>query len=261
MSAGLNYVGPTPANSTDVVSGATTNSLIAAFSPNETSVQAQLTALVDNASNPNSYASLNYVNNQHALYTSPAAVASAIALLVPISTVSQPFGVASLDPSGYVPLAQMPNMGEGYLIGPWGPIDAPQGSTGSTPLLIGDWNIGVANMQFRPLMFLLAYVYPSVIGAQPVIEVRIANTTSSPAYAEAGTLVGSALGRYGYNDYHTVAMLPSPDTVAETPTLLGTNYNVWLTAWLYDLNGDSSTQSVTMGTLASGAAYLLRGVQ
>jgi hypothetical protein len=164
------------------------------------------------------------------------------------------YGAATLDATSRVPLNQTPVAGGGYVRGPWGPTTVATGTTAATPLRIADWNIGVANVQFRPWAFLSAFVTSA--SGQPVIEIRMSDSTIAPAFASM-TPIAQGVGRNLFNDYHAITVIPAPDTTGVTPSLLPTTYNVWMTAWLWDLNATSVT--ISTGGVASGAACLLRG--
>ena len=262
--AGLNYVGATPAVSNDILNRLALNATLNAITPNQGSVTTQITNLYSGASP--TYATKAYVDSQDATFASPSYVSSRDALNLPTTAVGTVagspitgsyYGAASLDSSGKVPIAQIPNMGVGYLLGPWGPTATFNGTTGATPLRIADWNLGLPPIQFRPWVFLNAFV-TAITGAKPIIEIRIANTVTQPAYAST-TLVSQGEGRYGYTDYHAIACLPVPDTTSETPSLLATSYEIWLSAWLYDLSGGTNSVTISAGGIASAPAFLWRG--
>lgn len=169
------------------------------------------------------------------------------------------YGAASLV-SGTIPLAQLPVMGEGYLKGPYSPT--PQsgvtytGTTSNTPMKIADWNIGNQSLSFRPLVFCQVFCQSAM--GRPIVEVKIANSTTPVTYA-AGITVAMGEGRTVYNDYHSLVVMPAPDGVGQTPTPLPSGYNVWLTAWIYD----ATSQNVTLssGGLVGAWAGLLRTAQ
>jgi hypothetical protein len=257
---GLAYVGKVASVAADIVNELAVNNLIATTSPNQSSVAAEAASVA-----AATYATLTYVNNQDATYALPSYLVTADAPVLPAAYVGTPsatalgstafYGAASLNASAQVPITQMPVLGTGYIAGPVGATATATGTTSNVPLRIADWNIGQPGFQFRPMVFLYALV--TGLMAHPIIEVKIANSTTAPAYS-AMTLVAQGLGRSLYNDYAAIPVVPVADTTGESyPTLLATNYNVWLTAWLWDLN----SQSVTIGSggLVSSAAFFLRG--
>lgn len=243
------------------------NNLLAAAVPNQGSVAAQLTTATTGSGA--TWATKSYVDTQDATFAAPSYYTSRDALNIPTTArgtvagsalTGSYYGVASTDSTGTIPPAQLPNVGAGYLVGPWGTTATVTGSTGSIPLKIADWNIGTPSVQFRPWVYLTAFVTSTVATAHPIIEIRIADSTTAPTYA-ASTLVGMGEGRTFYTDYHAISTVPVPDTTGESyPALLPTSYHIWLTAWLYDVNGGGSN-SVTLSTggIASAAAFLWRG--
>jgi hypothetical protein len=150
----------------------------------------------------------------------------------------------------------MPVLGAGYIQGPYGTTATFTGTTSATPMKIADWNIGLISLAFRPLVFMQCFVLGAM--SHPIIEVRIANSTTATSYA-GSTLVARGHCRALYNDYAAVAVLPCPDSTGQTPSNLGPNYNVWLSAWVYDSLGQNVT--ISSGNVATGAALLLRGAQ
>ena len=253
--SGLEYVGPVPADPTDVVTGNKLGAILGALTPNRTTVSSQVIAQIDTT-----YASKALVDETHSAFVAPSYYQAQDKLNLAPAQVGAPGGVAGLDASGKVPLPQMPNLGEGYIRGPWGPTTLLTGATDDTPLYIADWQIGEAYLSFRPMLFVLCFI-AGTMGSQPVIEIWCNDTDTQPTYtqAQAGTLVCRGVGRYGYSDYHTVACWPTPDTPGEPPSLLPPSYKVWLSAWLYDLSGQGVT--IEQGGVTTGAAFLMRGSQ
>lgn len=252
--SGLAYVGRDAATPSEIVNRRVNNTLISTATPNQISVQAQVNALTT-GSTP-TYASKSYVDVQDATFQLPSYYTTQDALNVPNTAIGQPSGVAALDGLGDVPIAQMPVLGAGYIQGPYGVTATFTGSTSNTPFKIADWNIGLTSLSFRPLVFMQCFILGQM--SHPIIEVRIANSTTAVSYAS-GTLVARGQGRALYNDYHAISVWPAPNSTGQTPTNLGPNYNVWLSAWLYDAN--AQTVTIANGGVATGAAFLLRGAQ
>jgi hypothetical protein len=266
--SGLTYVGAVPANPADLDNRGALNTQLAAITPNAGSVATQITGLTTGLGA--TYATKSYVDTQDSTFALSSYYTTRDALNLPVSAVGTVagspitgsyYGAASLDGSTTVPLAQLPNVGAGYLAGPWGPTSvASSASTGSTPVKIADWNLGLPSVQFRPLVFFSAFITSSTTTAQPVIEIRIANSVTAPAYGST-TLIAMGEGRTPYADFQAISAIPVPDTTGTTPSLLPTSYEIWVTAWLYDLNGSGSS-SVSLnssGNVANAALYLLRG--
>lgn len=249
--SGLLLVGKTPANPTDVVNRLAVTTALNAAVPNRAGVTAQA------ASTATSYGAKTYIDTQDAAFQLPSYYTTQDALNVALTSVGQPNGVAALDASSKALVAQLPVIGAGYLQGPYGVTATFTGTTSAVPMKIADFNLGAAGVTFHPLVFMACFVTGS--GAQPVIEVRIANSTTAVSYA-AGTLVAKGVGRSFYDDYHAVMVTPSPATTGQSyPTALGPTYNVWLSAWLYDQNNSSVT--IASGNVASGAAFYQRTAQ
>lgn len=245
------------------------NAILSSATPNQASVQAELTGLTTGSGA--TYAQKSYVDSQDATFSTVSYYQTQDALNVPNSVVGAVnqvsgvntaitgsyYGVASLDSSGKLPAAQMPVLGAGYVQGPYGPTAVSSGtSTTNTPVKIADWNIGATSLSFQPLVFMQCFLQSTV--GHPVIEVRIANTTTAPTYA-GSTLCGIGVGRGIYNDYTNITVLPCGSTTSQTPTALGPGYNVWISAWMYDAL--SSTVTLSAGGVASAAALLLRTAQ
>jgi hypothetical protein len=252
---GLSYVGKAPTNGNEITNRLATNAILTSGSPSQGSVQTQLDALTTGA-NP-TYAPKTYVDTQDSLYQLPSYYQGQDLLNVPTSSVGQPNGVAALTSAGKVPIAQMPVLGAGYILGPYGPTATFSGVTDATPLKIADWNIGLRSLAFQPLVFMNVFALGYM--AHPKIEVFITNSTTAVNYASAGTLVALGEGNGLYNDYESILVMPVPSTVSQTPTNLPTTYNIWISAWIKDLNDQSVT--ISSGGVATGSAFILRGAQ
>lgn len=252
--SGLVYVGALPDATTSVTNKLALVNQIAAAPMSLGVVSSELTALTTGGSA--TYATKSYVDTQDALYQSVAYYQGRDALNVPTSALNAANGVAGLSAGSKVATAQIPNVGAGYLKGFYGATSVvTSGSTGSTPIRVADWNLGVANVQFRPWAYCQAFLL-STLG-QPVLELTIANSTTAPAYGSM-TMIAQGSGRSHYADYQAVTAVTAPNATGQSPSLLGTSYAVWITAWIYDLNGSSAT-SVASGGIAGSAVGLLRG--
>jgi hypothetical protein len=268
----LSYVGKAPSVSTDITNRAATTTILQAATPNQSSVQAQITALVTST-----YATKTYVDSLNATFALPSYYVAQDLLNVPNAVngtaggtqlgSSGYYGVASLDSGAHIPVAQIPALGAGYLTGPYGTTAQAGGSTGTTPMKIADFaptTLRPANVQFKPLVYMTALV--NGVMAKPIIDVFITNSTTAPTgYSTAGTLIARGEGRSLWNDYAALDIIPVPDTTGETPVLYPATYNVWVTAWLYDAESYNSTAtasvSIQSGGIPSAALYLLRGAQ
>lgn len=254
--SGLQYVGALPDADTSVVNKLAMVNRIAAAPMSVGAVQAELTGLISGGSA--TYATKTYVDTQDALYQPVSYYQGKDALNVPSASVNVANGVAGLNGSSKVALSQIPNVGAGFVKGFYGATSViSTGSTGATPFRIADWNLGVSSVQFQPWAFCQAFLL-STLG-QPVLELTIANSTTAPAYGSM-TLISQGVGRSFYADYQSVTAVPVPSTTSQSPSLLSTSYAVWITAWMYDLNG-SSTTSISSGGITGSAVGLVRGAQ
>ena len=255
---GLQYVGAAPLAANDIMTRRRVTTAISTTSPSRDSVASQIAGMVYSPSHlTGTYALKTYVDTQDAQFSSEVTGywQSQDTLNVLTAAVGQPGGVASLE-GGLVPLTQIPPLGSGYLAGPWGATTVANGTASNTPLCIATWTIGTTNMVCQPWVFMQCLVTGMM--AQPVIEVRIANSATAVPYAST-TLVAQGIGRNLYNDYHALAVIPCPTAAGQQPsTALPADYEVWLSAWLYDLNGQSVT--IRSSDVISSAAFLIAAV-
>jgi hypothetical protein len=248
----LHEVGRTPANPQDVVTKLTVANMIAAASPSTVSVNTEInSAAALKAGKP-------YVDTQNATFESPAYVSAQDALNVPLASVGHLGGVASLDATGKIPLAQVPAVGTGYVLGPYGPTAGYEATTGATPVKIADWDIGVAALTFEPVVYCTILAGAINMG-RPVIEIGISNGSTS-VYADQ-TIIARGMGRSYWNDGQVINVRPIPanDALGHSgadPTVYIPTYYVFCSAWLWDAAGETVT--VAAGSVLSGAVYLWR---
>lgn len=249
--ASIPYVGIAPTAANEITNRLAISNLLATAPVTIESVQDQINTLTTGGSP--TYASKAYVDSRDASFQLTSYYLTQDGLNLPLDSAGDPNGVATLDGAGTIPVTQLPVLGAGYVQGPYGLTATHTGTTGATPLKVADWDIGPANLAFRPLVYMM--VFATGNNAHPVIEVRIADSETSVGYDDT-TLVAMGEGRTQYNDYHAIAVVPVPDDVGQTPSYLGPTYDIWLSAWLYDLNGNSTT--VSAGNIVFGSAFLLR---
>jgi len=245
----LNYVGPSPQNGTDLANRLQAETVLTSGPVSQISAASD----VDDAAATK--ASKTYIDTQDQTFELPAYYQSQDALNIPLSTVGQPNGVASLNASGKVPLAQFPPLGAGYLLGPFGPTSVTGGSTGTTPVLIANFAIGVQNIAFQPWVFATVLATPASYG-RPVIEAAISDGSASYA---GQTIVARGVGRSNFNDLQAVAVSPCPAGPGMSPTPYASTTNIVISLWLRDLNGQTSTVAST--GIPSAGVYLLRVAQ
>lgn len=262
--AGFKYVGPPATSATDLVSKGNVDTAYANATVSQTAVAGQVATAVA------SLASQTSVNNALAAFIQPAYYQAQDALLVPLANVGVPSvaanptanppvtgvtGIASLDGSGKIPLAQVPTLGAGYLQGPYGPTATFSASTTATPIKIADWNIGPAGVSFVPEVFMSLLVKAVNLG-RPVVEVWISN--SSFGYGT-GQLLSRGTGRNFWNDPNgmTVNVVPVPSRNSQVGgSGFSPTYTTWITAWLYDQAGQGV--SVVASNIALAGVYLWR---
>jgi hypothetical protein len=245
--AGLSYIGTSPTANQDVSSRLQANAVLLAPTPNQTSVITQVNTAVSGL------ASSVAVNNALNSYVQSSYLTSQAALLIPLSSKGAVNGVASLDGTGKIPLSQIPVLGAPWVKGPYGPTGVFTATSSASPVKIADWNIGVAQFVFQPLVYMSLFAQTSAAG-RPVVEVWI-NNSPSPSYGT-GTMVAKGSGRTGFSDFQAIAVHPSSTIPSAAGQGYATNYTTWLTAWVYDANGQSVT--VNSNNIASAAAYLWR---
>jgi hypothetical protein len=224
--------------------------LIAAATPSQTSA----------TSNVNTAAGLkagkSYVDTLTATFATRSYYHAQDALNIPLSNVGQLGGVAALDSTGKIPLAQVPAVGAGYILGPFGPTTGYTASTGSTPVKIADWAIGIQSLTFEPWVFCTILAGATNMG-RPVVEVGISNGSTS-TYADQ-VIVARGVGRTFWNDGQVVNVMPVPASAGHSgadPTVYTTTYDIFLSAWLWD--SQDQTVSVASNSILSGAVYLIR---
>lgn len=171
--------------------------------------------------------------------------------------------VAPLNSSGVIPPQYVPSLGSGYMLGPYGTTalyQTPSG-VGVTPTKIADWNIGAsAPFAFQPMVF-MSLLCSAINGGRPCVEVTIgqgAHLYSTQAIIARGT------GRNAWNDMQAINVIPTPSAPGHTG-LSGTGYpaayNIWLTAWLHDLNAQNvsvTISDVPNNAIFSAVAFLMR---
>lgn len=238
----LSYVGAAPTGPLDVGNRLQARTILTSGSVNRTVVGSQINDAIALR------ASKTYIDTQDAQFQLPAYYQARDALNIPISSVGQPNGVAYLDAgTGKVPLSQMPALGQGYLLGPFGPTAVFGVTAGSTPVKIADFNIGVQSMKFTPLIFATVITTSAALGGRSVIEARMSE--GSAVYASQ-TLIGRGTGRDFYVNKQAIAVSPTG-----APGTFGITYNTWVSLWVKDL-----TQSTTVASegILSASVWLMR---
>ena len=239
--ARLSYVGGAPTTDIDIVNRGQARAVLNSGAINRTTIQSQIN---DYAA---TRASKAYVDTQDALYALPSYVAAQDALNLPVSVVGQPDGVAFLDAgTGTVPLSQMPAMGGGYLLGPYGPTEIFGVTAGGSPTRLANYNIGATGQEFYPMVFGHVLARSANLG-RTVIEARI--SSGSDTYANS-TLIAHGMGRTPYGEIQPVTLVPTQHLDPVSPS-----YNTWISLWAYDL---SQSTVVSSDSAIAVGVYLLK---
>jgi hypothetical protein len=250
--AGLKYVGADYSednNTNDLLTKLDIDTAFANASISQTSVQGMINSAVA------TMASQSFINQALTAFIQPNYLANAENTLIPLTNVGVPGGVAPLNGSGVIPSQFVPSLGAGYCLGPFGPTSTTSVTAGAQPVKFADWSIGVQNLSFQPMVFMTLFA-GAIHGGRPVIEVRISSGVDT--YANQ-TLVARGVGRNCWNDFQAINVLPIPSATGHTGvagTGYPTNYNTWLSAWIYDAN--AQTVSVNSLNIAIANAYLIR---
>jgi hypothetical protein len=173
-------------------------------------------------------------------------------------------GVAGLGPDKKVPLQQLPSMGSGYLLGPYGAVMTPGGveassiTSGQGPQKIAEWPIqSSGGVAFQPMVYMIVNAKTDNILGRPVIEVKISDGQAL-AYSSMYPTVAVATGRTSYTDIQTMVVLPSTSIVGQTNSSYSPNQNIYLTAWLYDSGVGTSSIENTGSSILVATAFLMR---
>lgn len=259
--AGLKYVGPDAAASTDLVNKGDVDTDYENATVSQVVVAGQVATAIA------SLASTISVNSALSAFIQPSYYQNQDALLVPLASVGTPTvvaqptasppvagvqGIASLDGSGKIPSAQVPVLGAGWVSGPFGPTATFSASATNAPQKIADWDIGAAGLSFQPEVWMSVFASAVNLG-RPVIEVWLSN--SQFAYGT-GTLVARGVGYNFWNDLMPIDVVPIVKTGQVGGSGYSPTYTAWFTAWLYDLAGQGV--SVVNSNIASAGIYLWR---
>lgn len=211
------------------------------------------------------YASQSYVDLADQSFALPSYYQAQDLLNIPLTQVGAASGVASLDSGGKIPAAQTPNLGYSTLTGPHGTTNTYTGTTsGTTPLKIADWTIGIGAPVGPILVFMAVMVKTNWYG-RPIIEVRAGDPTQT-TYASQ-TLVAQGIGRFPWVDYHTVTVMPAWATLGATPNLnpsapFTPGTDLRLTAWLFDWgNIPLATHQLDANMIIAASAWTMRSKQ
>jgi len=248
----LNYVGRSPEDDRGLVNRRQADQLIEQLPAGRGYVTERVGGIGQD------YATKAYVDAADAQFAEISEYQSADARKVPLSSLGAPGGVAQLDAQGRVPLSQMSVPGAGFIRGPWPITVGEAGSTSTTPIKVGHFEIGRTGWTFSPLAFLSVQVDVTLI-ARPVVEVRIGGPEDTTY--ESQTPVARGYGRHAYADTHVVTVMPQGAYHTNQEALVfGPNLDARLTVWLYNNNPDmpNGTVAVNSASVWAAAAYILR---
>lgn len=169
--------------------------------------------------------------------------------------------VASLDANRLVPVSQLPSMGSGYLLGPFG-VSWSNGGSASTvtngPFKFAEWAIQTNAVNFQPLVYMVVNAQTDNPLGRTVIEVRISNGPTT-LYSTSNPLVARGTGRSFFTGNQAIAVLPCAATNGQTGgSFYPPTYNTYLTAWLYDAGNGTSTISNATSSIITASAFLMR---
>lgn len=242
----LNYVGPDPATSTEILNRIQGSAIIG----RALNSQNAASTLVEAAASTR--AGKSYIDLADANYVTVDYYQDQDALNVATTKVGQPNGVASLV-GGKIPDVQIPVLGSGYLKGPFGPTTVTTAlNATTTKVKVADFAIGVQSLAFQPLAYAVVAV-DTKPGGRPILEMRISNGTA--AY-DSQTLIAQGIGRPMYDGRQMVTVTPASAAGGSNPTPFASNTNIVVSLWVYS----SSTTPVTVGasSLLSAAVFLMR---
>ena len=206
---------------------------------------------------------LSYKNGSFNPCIQSSAVTSELNKYIPYAKVGVAGGVASTDSNNRVPVAQLPSMGSGYLIGPLGISNTWSGqattvNSGAGPLKFAEWAIQTNAINFQPMVFMVVNALTDNLLGRSVIEVRI---SSGPAnsYSTMNPLVAMGTGKSYYTGTQTINVLPCATSSGQNGfSSYPPTYNTYLTAWLYDVGIGTSRIENVGNAIISASAFLMR---
>ncbi|WP_131813760.1 hypothetical protein [Mycolicibacter kumamotonensis] len=249
----LKYVGPEPSRDSGIATKLATENYLQA--------QSRQTYTTDQiAAQGSDYATKGHADELTSDWASQSYYQTQDALNILKTELGHTGGIASLDGDGKLPAAQIPALGFGTFRGRWGVSATYAGSTGTTPMKIAQFDLGVTGWSFQPWVFLVAQLQVS-LEATPAVEVRIGDITNDTTY-DSQTLVASGIGRYAYNDLQAVvvrAAAPIGSMANGVQTSYSPNLNARLTVWAFNKNESNPAGQISASqNSVSGAAYIMR---
>ena len=193
------------------------------------------------------------VDNADANFVTPDYYTSRDLDNIPLTQLGVPNGIATLDATGKIPAAQIPQLGSGYMRGPFGPTTVAT-FTGQTAMqTIATFNIGVQNIAAHPLCYATVLVDTDP-GARPIVEMRMSN--GAAAYGSQ-TLVAKGTGMSIFDGRQAVAVTPVSNSLSQAdPAPWASTTNIVITMYVYTQNANVK-MSVQAGGVASAAVFLM----
>lgn len=185
-------------------------------------------------------------------------------------TVLKP-ALATTGTDKLIPLAQLPSMGSGYLMGPLGYTATyfSGGSTAGGSFKVAEWNILQPSIgYFQPMVFMVVQAKSDFLG-RALIEVRVSESQAT-TYNTSHPLVATGIGQSFYHtapaNIQSVAVMPCAASNGQSfsgTTTFGATYgsgtpkSFYLTAWMVEA-GTAGTGSSSVYSLVSGSAFLMK---
>lgn len=204
---------------------------------------------------------LNYKNGVLNPCIQQANVSAETQKYIALSQVGSASGVAATDSNNKVPLEQLPSMGSGYLLGPYGiswSTDVSGVSTIANAKRFAEWAIQTNPVNFRPLVYMIVNTQTDNKLGRPVIEVRMSNGPTT-LYSTSNPLVAMGTGRSFYTGTQAIAVMPCASANGQVGGgFFSPTYNTYLTAWLYDAGTGNSSITNVKSSVITATAFLMR---
>ena len=245
----LQYVGVPPTQAKDIMPRSDTDDILNS-GISRAYVQGRVAELAS------SKGTITYVNTQDALYAEKAYYQTQDLTLVDLSKKGIASGVATVGSNGLIPDAQLPYLGGGIILGPYGPATVTTGSGTNVPFKIATFTPPFPGLGMQAVAFLV--VGCKSTNGRPVVEVRISDASVTDYDSQKRIAMG--VGRDFYNDYQIVTVKSATPGAGQTtqPPSPVTN-NPLITVWAYDLYGaNGGVTQVDTGFIYTGAIYFLR---
>lgn len=196
----------------------------------------------------------SYVDNQDATFTTTAYYQQQDALLIPSAQRGAANGVASLDASSKIAVAQMPLLGDTTMVGPYKPgslFDV--SSVASTPAKIASWSIAAPTYAHFPLVFMSLLINHDSSAANHVGK-AVVEVCKGTAYSTSTVVAKGQTATW--NGWAPLSVYPAVYTTTSVPVSYSTGTALELTAWLFSPFSDNLMSTVSGWT--KGAAFVVK---